>query len=234
MKKPYHLKILHREIEKKKQKNSRYSLRAFANFLDIAPSTLSRILTNGQELSVSATRKIMKKLELSEDEKLLFIASVAEEKKIRTLLSLAKISSEQKDFKFTLESIASMAMKNFSDGCIIHLTNQKQESILHAKHKYAQFEGRNFDVMSAPIACHPILSPENPVFINGEGDHSEILSHLNANSLLCVPVKKGEKKYGAITFLRTKIRKDFSEEDLVPAFEFSSKTAYVYELLSDH
>lgn len=232
MKKPYHIKVLLREIENKKQKNSRYSLRAFANYLDIAPSTLSRILTNGQELSVSATKKIMKKLDLTDDEKLLFIASVAEEKKIRTLLSLARLSSDpSKEFKFTLESIANLAMKNFSDGCIIHLTNPREESILHAKHKHGHFD--RFNVMSAPIVCHPILSPEEPIFINLKGEHTEILDHLNANSLLCVPVKKDEKKYGAITFLRTKGRKDFCEEDLNPALDFSSKTAYVYELLSE-
>jgi transcriptional regulator with XRE-family HTH domain len=234
MKKPYHIKVLLREIEKRKQKNNRYSLRAFANFLDMAPSTLSRILTNGQELSVSATKKIMKKIQLTEDEKFLFIASVAEEKKLRTLLTLAKLSTDtEKDFKFTLESIANLAMKHFSDGCIIHLTNSHKESILHAKHKDNHFNGHNFNLMSAPIVCHPVLSPDRPMFINEHDEHKEILEHLNASSLLCVPVKKGEKKFGAITFLRTKNRKDFCEDDLTPALDFSSKTAYVYEILSE-
>ncbi len=234
MKKPYHIKVLLREIERKKQKNCRYSLRGFANFLDIAPSSLSRILTNRQELSVSATKKLMKKLTLTDDEKLLFIASVAEEKKIRTLLSLTRLSTESnKDFKFTLESIANLAMKNFSDGCIIHLTNNREESILHARHKYDQFDGNRFNLMSAPVVCHPILSPDRPIIINGKHEHKEILEHLNANSLLCVPVKKGDQKYGVITFLRSKSMKDFCEEDLNPALEFSSKTAYVYELLAE-
>ena len=108
MKKPFHVKFLLQEIEQRKEKNSRYSLRGFAKFLGIAPSTLSRILTNGQELSVGGTKKIMKKLQLSEHEKFLFIASVAEEKKSRTLLTLGKLPGDvlKADFKFTLESIA--------------------------------------------------------------------------------------------------------------------------------
>ena len=234
MKKPYHVKVLLQEIEKRKDKNSRYSLRGFAKFLGIAPSTLSRVLTNGQELSVGATRKIIKKLQLSDQERLLFIASVAEEKKSRTLLTLSKLQGDtSKDFKFTLESIANLAMKHLSDGCIIHLTNKRDESILHAKHKANHFQGGNFNIMSAPMVCHPILSPDCPLFINVKGSHDEVLAHLNASSLLCVPVMKGDKKYGAITFLRSKERKDFCEDDLNSALELSSKTAYVYDLLSD-
>lgn len=60
-------------------------MRAFARFLDFVPSTLSRILANRQELSISATKKIIISLNLSEDEGMMFISSVAEEKKLRTL-----------------------------------------------------------------------------------------------------------------------------------------------------
>ena len=234
MKKPYHVKVLLKEIEKRKEKNTRYSLRGFAKFLGIAPSTLSRILTSGQELSVGATRKIIKKLQLEEQESFLFIASVAEEKKLRTLTTLARIQGDiSLDFKFTLESIADLAVKNLCDGCIIHLKGKSDEAILHAKHRADQFDGGNFSIMSAPVICHPILSPDQPMFINGKSEHDEILMHLNANSLLCVPIKKGDENYGAITFLRSKEREDFSEEDLHLALELSSKTAYVYEILSE-
>lgn len=234
MKKPYYVKFLLREIERRKSKNQRYSLRGFARHLGIAPSTLSRVLTNGQELSVGGTRKIMKKIDFTERERLLFIASVAEEKKLRTLQSLGKTPFEPtKDFKFTLESIANLAMKHLSDGCIIHLINSRDESILHCKQKSDHFEGRSLNILNAPMICHPILSPDSPLFINLKGKHDEILEHLNANSLLSVPVKKGEQKYGAITFLRSKDREAFSDVDLQPALELSTKTAYVYELLTE-
>ncbi len=233
MKKPFHVKLLLREIEKRKEKNARYSLRGFAKFLGIAPSTLSRILTSGQELSVGATKKIMKKLQLTEHEKFLFIASVAEEKKARTLQSLGKFPGEvvKADFKFTLESIADLAMKQLSDGCIIHLSNGHDDAILHAKHKKDHFSKGNLNIMSAPMICHPILSPDCPIFINSKGEHDEVLEHLNADSLMCVPVIKDNHKYGAITFLRSKGRECFCEDDIKRGEELSRKAAYVYELL---
>lgn len=234
MKPSYHVQVLLREIEKRKEKNSRYSLRGFAGFLGVAPSTLSRILTNGQELSVSGTKKIMKKLQLTDEERLLFVASVAEEKKLRTLQTLTRLTGDpQKEFRFTLESIANLAMKQFSDGCIIHIRNHRQESIVHAKHKVGHFTGGNFNIMSAPLICHPILTPDKPLFINIKGKHDEILSHLNAHSLLSVPVVRAGEKCGAITFLRSKDREVFSEDDLDSANEFSSKTAYVCHLNAD-
>ncbi len=235
MKKPFHVKLLLREIERRKEKNARYSLRGFAKFLGIAPSTLSRILTNGQELSVGATKKIMKKLQLTEQERFLFIASVAEEKKSRTLQTLGKLPGDvlKSDFKFTLESIANIAMKQLSDGCIIHLSNGHDDAILHAKHKQDHFSKTNFNIMNAPMICHPILSPDCPIFINMKGSHDQVLEHLNANSLMCVPVIKDNHKYGAITFLRSKGSKDFCEEDLKRGEELSTKAAYVYELLTE-
>jgi transcriptional regulator with XRE-family HTH domain len=214
-------------------KNGRYSLRAFAKFLGFAPSTVSRLLTNGQELSASATKKIMKKLQLSDEQRFLFIASIAESKKMHTLRSLGNLPGDQcKDFKFTLESIADLAMKDLADGCIIHLDG-RDEAILHAKHKSGQFDTLNMSAMNTPIVSHFSLSPDKPLFIHHKGKHDEVLSHLNAHSLLCVPVKKNEQKCGAITFLRTKERENFSEDDLEFALNLAAKTTYVYELIGE-
>lgn len=232
---PYHVKLLLREIEKRKQKNQRYSLRAFASFLGLAPSTMSRILTNSQELSVGGTKKIMKKLQLTDEEKFLFIASVAEEKKFRTLKTLGKIPGDGliKDFRFTLESIADLATDKLADGCIIHLKDQDEESILHAKHKYGSHENKNFGVMNTPVVCQPVLSPDEPVIINRKGDYDDILSYLNAHSILCVPVYKEEKKLGAITFIRSVKSGTFSKEDIKLALELSLKATAVYPLLTE-
>ncbi|MFL5786121.1 MAG: GAF domain-containing protein [Bacteriovoracaceae bacterium] len=231
----YHVKVLLREFEKRKVKNGRFSLRAFAKFLGFAPSTLSRILTNGQEISASATKTIMKKLQLNEEERMLFIASIAESKKLNTLRTLGKVPGDGfKDFLFTLDSVSNLAMKELADGCIIHLLGLKDEAIVHAKHKSSQFEGIKLDTMSTPAVCHPVLSPDKPLIINSKGKHDDILNHLNAHSILCLPVKKNERKLGSITLLRNKDRKNFSQDDLKPAEELAAKAAYVYTLISEH
>lgn len=229
MKRPYHVKLLLREIEKRKEKNQRYSLRAFASFLDVAPSTLSRILSNSQELSIAGTKNIIKKLQLSEEEKFLFIASVAEEKRLRTLQTIEKFPCAiGDDFRFTLESIVELAIRRFCDGCIIQLTGMKDGCILHAKHRYLEF-----DLSSAPVICRPILNPEGPMFLHQEHESVDILKYLNAHSLLSVPVKNGDQKYGAISFLRLRAKEKFCEEDLYLAEELSTKAAFVYQLMME-
>jgi PAS domain S-box-containing protein len=80
---PFHISMLLGEIEKRKKSNPRYSLRAFARFLGVGPSTLSRILSNHQELSLTACKNIIKKMKFNHDDCMLFISSLAEEKKRR-------------------------------------------------------------------------------------------------------------------------------------------------------
>lgn len=81
---PLHIKMLNDELASRKLRNHRYSLRAFAQFLGIGSSTLSRILMNTQEISASNSKLIMDKLNYSHDERMLFIASISEEKRMRS------------------------------------------------------------------------------------------------------------------------------------------------------
>ncbi len=77
---PHHIEMLLREFNKRKESNPRYSLRAFARFLEMSSATLSRVLANRQEISLTASKKIIKKLKFSDDESLIFVRSIAEEK----------------------------------------------------------------------------------------------------------------------------------------------------------
>lgn len=107
--KPFHIELLQQEILKRKSTNPRYSMRAFSRHLGLGPSTLSRILSYNQDLSLSASRKIIKKLKLSPEDRRLFIASIAEEKKQRTLLSLASEDVEYlSSFEETIKSSRDM------------------------------------------------------------------------------------------------------------------------------
>lgn len=78
---PIHVQQLSQELAKRKKRNPRYSLRAFAHALGLDPSALSRILAGKQEISLITTRKVLKALKLQADERLLFLTSVADEKK---------------------------------------------------------------------------------------------------------------------------------------------------------
>lgn len=87
--KPQHLDMIQTEFSRRKEKNPRYSLRAFAQSLGMSTPTLSRILSGTQDISVTASRKIIRKLKLTESQTLSFISSVAEERCNKTYESLS-------------------------------------------------------------------------------------------------------------------------------------------------
>ncbi len=89
--KPFYIKRLQHEINVRKELNPRYSLRAFARYLGLGPSTLSRILLNQQELSQAVCKNILTKLKFNHEETMLFISSVAEEKKRRAYEELSNV-----------------------------------------------------------------------------------------------------------------------------------------------
>lgn len=86
---PHHIDILQAEYLRRKTSNPRYSLRAFAKFLGMSSPTLSRILSGSQEISLTAARKAIKKLQLNEAETQIFARSVSEEKRQRTHKALS-------------------------------------------------------------------------------------------------------------------------------------------------
>lgn len=94
---PFHIRRLQHEIQIRKAKNPRYSLRAFAKYLGIGSSTLSRILSNQQELSSSACKNIIRKLKFNHDDCVIFISSIAEERKRRAYQELYQLIDEENE-----------------------------------------------------------------------------------------------------------------------------------------
>ena len=76
--KTHYRSILKNEFESRKQKNSKYSLRAFARYLDIDASSLSKILSGKRGLASVQARHIAKRLYKTEKEKLEFYRLVLE------------------------------------------------------------------------------------------------------------------------------------------------------------
>ncbi|MBI3544761.1 MAG: PAS domain-containing protein [Deltaproteobacteria bacterium] len=80
---PQHVLVLKQELERRQKMNRRYSLRAFARFLDMDASGLSRVLAGKQELSLSCCLRVLKKLKLDVDQRMQFMASVTSERRRR-------------------------------------------------------------------------------------------------------------------------------------------------------
>jgi transcriptional regulator with XRE-family HTH domain len=94
---PFHIELLATELFRRKKRNPRYSLRAFAHALGIDPGALSRILAGKKQISLAITRKIIRVLQLTPEEKEVFLISVAQEKKDKAAAILSHEFLNPKD-----------------------------------------------------------------------------------------------------------------------------------------
>lgn len=222
--KPYHVELLIQEIAKRKLTNSRYSLRAFAKFLGIAPSTLSRILSNHQELSISGSKKIMRKLKFTEEQKIVFISSVAEEKKRRAIQNLSKgIESinTSHDFGFSLESVVNMAINDLADACIINILKTDNTLVVHAKHKEELFRNFYEQIRAVKDIATELCQNSEPCLITRDQEKSGVLEKLEASSLIIIPLFFAEQLIGTMTLLRSEKRAFLNQNDLNMAVELA-------------
>ena len=74
------LQFLQQELERRCQKNPRYSLRSFAKYLEIDPSALSKILNGKRPLGKRLIRRFAFKLALTQEETLKFLARFEQER----------------------------------------------------------------------------------------------------------------------------------------------------------
>lgn len=80
--------ILKREYQTRVLRNPRYSQNAFAKFLGIDSTYLSKLLKGKILLSLDLAEKITKKLDLAHEERRIFILSAADEQQCHALYLL--------------------------------------------------------------------------------------------------------------------------------------------------
>jgi transcriptional regulator with XRE-family HTH domain len=77
--------LINKEFKRRCEKNLRYSQNAFAKYLGLNSTYMSKLLKGKILLSLNLAERIMKKLNLSESEEKEFLLSVAEEQKCHAL-----------------------------------------------------------------------------------------------------------------------------------------------------
>lgn len=87
---PFHLRVLRAELDARRVKNSRYSLRAFARDLGVDPSALSRILRLRDALAPALGADFVARLNLSPSMQRRFLESVLGERKRNERRKLAR------------------------------------------------------------------------------------------------------------------------------------------------
>lgn len=84
----YYRQYLLTDFEKRKTRNPRYSLRAYANTLNLDNGFLSKLLSGKIMLSIDRADQIAKRLNLSQEQRREFIMSAIEEQKCHALYLL--------------------------------------------------------------------------------------------------------------------------------------------------
>lgn len=100
MKQNHYVELLGREYEKRRSKNSHYSLRSFARDIEIPPSLLSEVFNEKKGISLETAKAIISKLNFSDYEKKLFSLSVRA-KHSRSKLEKTRANRELKEFLAT-------------------------------------------------------------------------------------------------------------------------------------
>ena len=91
----YYIKQLNNELSNRCERNSRYSVRAFARALQIDPGALSRILSGKQIPSYKLTQNLMESLKLDPSEQDKFLNSVAQSQRERGISRLHPMFSKK-------------------------------------------------------------------------------------------------------------------------------------------
>src|SRR5205085_5758786 len=92
---------------------------------------------------------------------------------------------------------------------------------------------RAVGVSSVLRTCEPLVVPvvtdEVLASITRDEEHARVLRELGLKSFLTVPLVARERAIGALTFASTRVRRDYTAEDISYAQEIASRAALAIE-----
>jgi uncharacterized protein (TIGR02147 family) len=108
---PHYKELLEREYQTRLRRNSSYSLRAFARDIGMSPSKLSEVLRGIRGLSPKTAEKVTKSLNLSQEEKTLFLNLVQLHQKRN--LSAQKVAEEKLKTLAAMDGYGELGLERF-------------------------------------------------------------------------------------------------------------------------
>ena len=94
MSEPFYLSYLKTVFLQRADKNPSYSGRAFARSLELDPGALCRIMSRKQVPSFKAVKKLAEKLNINQEDQMLFFSSILDEHKRQVLSRLERTSTK--------------------------------------------------------------------------------------------------------------------------------------------
>lgn len=182
---PYYVKVLKEELARSQAKNKLYSLRAFANKLDMAPGLLSNILNEKRTLSFEKASQIIKIIKLSKEDEYLFLKSVIYNNK--TIDKISKKIKKQKVIFLEDNKLGKTIMLHWEHYAFLSLLKIKPHSIEELSKRFSLDRVRGEWVIQNLLAAELIIE-KNGKFLHG--DFYDVVFDTSSTSKTLVEVRK--------------------------------------------
>lgn len=186
---PWHVQVLQKELDNKKSRNEKFSMRAFSRMLDVPAPIISEVLRLKRKLLPKYAEKICQSLAFSEEKEKLFMNSVIQDRegKLPKELLLDKPTRELKE-KVLLEGLYSTAIEEWEYFAILSLfkTEDFKES--------AQWISKRLNITSER-AKHVVLDLKKLGLLSRNEEGKLERTHSRITSTLDVPSRSIRKSH---------------------------------------
>jgi PAS domain S-box-containing protein len=171
-----------------------------------------------------------------------------EEENLKYLSEASKVLSSSLDYKTTLETIAQLAVPKVADWCSIDIVNEKgkikQIALAHKnprKIKWAKELRKKYPpdknsktglinvIKTGKPEFYPVISDELLKAASKDEEHYKLVKHIGFTSAMIVPLFRKDKCIGAITFVSTETKRNYTRRDLEIAKNLSIRASLALE-----
>lgn len=164
------------------------------------------------------------------------------------LAEASKILSSSLDYETTLHNVASLAVSQISDWCIIGIIDKnagyQQITMQHKdpkKVKWAEAVGKEYPpalnansgiakvLRTKKPEFHPYISDDMLVAVAKDERHLKLIKQLGMTSVMIVPLLLHNESIGALTFISSETKRRFTKADLSLAEELAQRAAIAIE-----
>lgn len=164
------------------------------------------------------------------------------------LAEASKILSSSLEYETTLQNVASLAISQIADWCIIGIIDKKegyqQITMQHKdprKVKWAEAVGKEYPpamdeksgiakvLRTKKPEYHPYITNEMLVAVARDARHLKLIKQLGMTSVMIVPLLLHKETIGAITFISSETKRRFTKADLSLAEELAHRASIAIE-----
>jgi PAS domain S-box-containing protein len=171
----------------------------------------------------------------------------AAEERLRFIAEASRVLAASLDYEATLERLAHLSVASLADYCLIDLADADgdvrrvaashadpaRQHLVERLREYPPDGARAAGVASVIRTGEPLvvneMNEEALASMTRNDEHVRILRELGLKSFVAVPLVARGRTIGALTFASTRVRRDYTAEDIAYAQEIASRAALAIE-----